>query len=93
MDPNKQKKKGDKDRYDFVVHSEQSHQVAAEARAEQGSGHNPNPPRNVFPASNANVLARGPYPPALSVPPAQAPMEVNAYASTEGESQQERERG
>jgi hypothetical protein len=93
MDPNKQKKKGDKDRYDFVIHSEWSHQVAAEARAERGSGHNLNPPRNVFPASNANVLAHGPYPPTLSVPPAQAPMEVDAYTSTEGESRRERERG
>ena len=42
---------------------------------------------------NANALAHGPYPPALSVLPAQAPMEVDAYASTEGESRRERERG
>jgi hypothetical protein len=76
MDPNQQKKKGSKDKFDFAVHSERSHQVATEARAEWGSGHNLNPPRNVFPASNANMLARGPYPPAVTAPSVQAPMEV-----------------
>ena len=86
MDPNQQKKKGGKDRFDFVIHSKWSHQVAAEARAERGSSRNPNPPHNVFPASNANVLACGPYPQAVTTLPAQTPMEVDAHASTEGES-------
>jgi hypothetical protein len=90
MDPNQQKKKGGKDKFDFAVHSERSHQVAAEARAERGSGRNLNPTRTVFPASNANALARGPP---VTAPPAQTPMEVDAYTSTEGESRRERERG
>ncbi|KIM81674.1 hypothetical protein PILCRDRAFT_8367 [Piloderma croceum F 1598] len=100
MDPNQQKQRGGKRQYEFPVHSERSHAVAAAARAEQSLGRSSNPPRSSFPAScssfpasNALALERGTYQSPPIAPPAHTFMDVNAHASTEGESQWERERG
>ena len=87
MDQKDRKNKEGNKRYEFPVHSDRSRAVAAAARAsmEQTPPEGHRSSRSVFPAANAYAVQPIGYPSPLTAPPANTRMDVDAYASTEGE--------